>query len=309
MKKTILPALLLCLLAFAQAGAQNRSTDSSVTCIAFWKNKDTKVYQIKHSKERNSGKGLQSGAATYDAHIRITDSSANGFTLEWVFRNFRTEGSADEMTRSLGAAIEGMTIKYTTDEMGSFSELLNWEEVRGFAIGNVEKALNAITQNSEYKVALDQLKKIFQSKQNIETLLIREVKIFHAPFGAEYDKKGTATATLLPNVTGGDPFPATVTAKLRELNTGKDYAVVNVDQVIDKKKAAPIMAALLKKLAGTKPVSEDEIKKQLNGLEISDLNTYKYALSDGWIMSITYKRIANVGTSMQTETYQISAVD
>lgn len=309
MKKLLFPVLLLsCIMGTLFTQAQNRTTDTSATCIAYWNNKAVKLYQIRHSKERITATGIKSGAATYEAQIRITDSAATGYTMEWVFKNFKAEGSADEMTRSLGAAIEGMTIQYTIDDGGSFNELLNWEAVRDFAIGNVEKAINMITENTEYKIALNQVKKIFQSKENIETLLIKEVKLFHTPFGVEYGKKGSTSAALLPNVTGGEPFPAAIHVKLKELNMAKDYAAVSVDQLIDKKKAAPIMAALLKKLAGNKTVSEEEIRKEIDGLEISDLNTYKYALSDGWIISVLYKRTARIGTNGQTETYEINAV-
>jgi hypothetical protein len=305
--KTIFFGLLFicCLPQFSSA--QNRTTDSSATCIAFWKNKEAKIYTITHSKEKTTNKGNTSGAATYEAHVKITDSTATGFTIEWLYKNFKTEGLTDNTVNSLNAIMEGLKIKYKTDDAGSFTELVNWQEVRNFALANYEKVYAKATQNSEFAAALNQIKAIFQSKENIEALLIREVQLLHSPYGVEYNRKGQITETELPNVTGGQPFPATITLKLDELNTVKNYCTVSMNQTIDKGKAGPIMAAMLKKLAGSKTVDEEEIKKEISGLEISDLNSFTYSLSTGWIKKVVYKRVANVGPSKVVEIYEITA--
>lgn len=294
--------------AVTDTAAQNRTTDTSATCIAFWKNKEAKVYYIKHSKEKSTAKGNTSGEATYEAHIKIADSTAAGFTVEWVYKNFKTAGFTDNTVNSLNAIMEGIKIRYKTDDVGMFSELVNWQEVRNFAMANYEKVVAKATQNSEFAAALNQVKAIFQSKENIEALLIREVQLFHAPYGVEYSKNAAVTETELPNVTGGAPFPASVVFKIEELNTGSDYCTVSINQTVDKGKAGPIMAAMLKKLAGSKQVDEEEIKSQVKDLEISDLNSYSFKLSSGWITRLVYKRIANVGPGKQVETYEITAV-
>jgi hypothetical protein len=305
--KTAIIISAICAFAATAIKAQNRTTDTSATCISFWKNKETKVYLIKHSKERSTEKGSSNGAATYEAHIKVTDSTASGFIIEWVYKNFQTSGLTDNTVNSLNAIMEGMKIKYKTDDVGSFTELINWQEVRDFAFSNYEKIYAGASKNREFAAALGQVKAIFQSKENIEALLIREVQLLHSPYGVEYDKKGQVTETELPNVTGGQPFPATITLKLEELNTLKNYCTISMNQVIDKGKAGPIMAAMLKKLAGSKPVDEEEIKKEISGLEISDLNSFTYILSSGWMKKVVYKRIANIGLSKVVEIYEITA--
>lgn len=290
------------------AAAQNSTTDTSVTCIAFWKNKEAKVYHIKHSKEKTSAKRTTSGVANYEAHIKVTDSSAAGFTVEWMYKNFKTAGLTDNTVNSLNTMMEGIIIRYKTDEAGNFTGLINWQQVRDHAMAAYEKAAAKASQNSGFMAALNQVKGIFQSKENIEALLIREVQLFHAPYGVEYSKTATVTETELPNVTGGQPFPATVVLKLDELDTGRDFCTVSINQTVDKGKAGPIMAAMLKKLAGSEQVDEEEIKSQIKDLEISDLNSYSYRLSSGWITRIVYKRIASVGPGKQVETYEITAV-
>lgn len=304
--KIIIPFFTLLILSISVCTAQNRTTDTSATCIAFWKNKETKIYQIKHSKERLTAKGNTASDATYEAHIKVADSAAEGFTIEWVYKNFKPGGTADNTINSLNSILEGLKIIYKTDDVGTFTELLNWKEVKDFAIGNFEKATANKNTDKEFIAALNQVKAIFQSKENIEAVLIREVQLFHSPYGVEYTKSPIVTETELPNVTGGAPFPASIILKLDELNTKMNYCRVSLNQKIDKEKAGPIIAAMLKKLSGSKAVDEAEINSQIKDMEISDFNSFTYSISGGWMDKVVYKRIANAGSSKSIETYEIT---
>ena len=304
--KIITSFCILLIAAVTVCTAQNRTTDTSVTCIAFWKNKATKVYQIKHSKERSSAKGITTSEATYEAHLKVTDSTTAGFTVEWVYKNFKSTGTGDNTINSLNAILEGLKIIYKTDDVGMFTELVNWKEVKEFALGNYEKAVVNKNTDKEFIFAMSQIKAIFQSKENIETLLIREVQLFHSPYGVEYTQSPVVTETKLPNVTGGTPFPAIIILKLDELNLPNDYCKVSLNQTIDKGKAGPIIAAMLKKLSGSKIADEAEINSQIKGMEISDLNSFTYSISSGWMSKIVYKRIANVGISESVDIYEIT---
>ncbi len=287
------------------AYSQNRVTDTSATCIAFWKNKETKVYQIKHSKEKlESGNQKSLAEGFYEAHLRVIDSTEAGFTIEWIYKNFKSSLENEHALNSLNAIMEGLKIVYKTDDVGMFTELINWEEVRDFSFSNYRKALAEKAQNKEFVAALNQLKSIFQTKENIETLLIKEVQMFHAPFGVEYISSGTSVETQLPNVTGGAPFPATITLKLDKVTSNE--AIVSINQTIDKGKAGPIIATLLKKLSNSPMENEAEINKQIKDLEISDINQFTYILQSGWLTRIFFKRTSNIGKLKQVEIYEIT---
>ncbi|MFM6926008.1 MAG: hypothetical protein ACKOU7_10945 [Ferruginibacter sp.] len=289
--------------------SQNRVTDSSATCIAFWSKNDNRVYKITHSKakfDQRAGKSVTE--SNYEAHLKVIDSSATGFTIEWTYRNFAMSGAAQHSLNSLETIMEGLKFVYKTDEVGMFTELINWEEVRDFAFSNYEKAIAGKSQNSEFVVALNQVKSIFKSKENIEAILIKEVQLFHAPFGREYNRKAEVFETELPNVTGGAPFPATITISLDELNVQQDSIRISINQTIDKGKAGPIIADILKKLSVAPIKDEAEMKKQVKDMEISDINQYSVTLSSGWINRIYFKRTSNIGPMKQIESYLISRI-
>lgn len=287
--------------------SQNRITDTSATCIAFWKNKEPKVYKIRHSKEKFDGSKTKSlSEGNFEAHIKITDSTAAGFTVEWIYKNFESAGAAENVLNSLSTIMEGLKIIYTTDDVGTFTGLINWEEVRNFSIASYEKAVAKNTNSKEFIAALNQVKSIFNTKENTEALLIHEIQLFNAPFGVEYTKAGSIIDTELPNVTGGAPFPATITLKLEKVDLQNDLISVSLNQIIDKNKAGPIIAEMLKKLAGTPIKDEAEMKKQIKELEISDLNEYTYTISGGWMKRVFYKRTSSIGSLKQVETYLIT---
>lgn len=289
--------------------AQNRVTDNSATCIAFWNKNDSVVYKIIHTKTKSGSKGPGSSReSNYEAHIKVVDSVESGFTMEWTYHNFRATGATEQALNSLETIMAGLKFIYKTDDVGMFSELLNWQEVRDFAFANYEKAIAEKGQSGEFIAALKQVKSIFNSKENIEALLIKEVQLFHAPYGKEYNKKAEVFQTELPNVTGGAPFPANITMRLDELDIKNDFMKLSINQTIDKGKAGPIIAEMLKKLSGTEIKDEAEMKRQIKDMEISDINQYKVSLSSGWISNIVFKRTSNIGTMSQTETYQISRI-
>lgn len=291
-----------------QLAAQNRLTDTSATCIAFWKNNDKKVYLIKHSKEKiGANNQVIKTEASYEAHIKVKDSSASGFNMEWTYKNFSVAGAVENTLSSLNKIMDGLKFVYTTDEVGMFAELLNWQEVRDVAFKNYEAALKTQSGNKEFVAALNQVKAIFQTKENIEAVLIKEVQVFHSPYGVEYSTNGTVVTTALPNITGGEPFPATIVLKLTAADEKADLCSVNITQQIDKGKAGPIIAVMLKKLSGNPNLDAAKINKDIRDMNISDISEYHYSINSGWSNKIMYKRIAHVGSMQQTETYQMTA--
>lgn len=119
--------------------SQNRLTDSSATFIAFWKNNETNVYLVTHIKEKLESETTKSKSeSTYEIHIKIIDSTLTSYTVEWLYKNFTVPGLPENTLSSLNMLMEGLKVLYKTDDVGSFSELLNWEEIRDFSIMNYE---------------------------------------------------------------------------------------------------------------------------------------------------------------------------
>ena len=287
--------------------SQNRFTDSSATCIAFWKNGETRMLQIKHGKEKYDSSVLTSKTVvTYEAHLKIIDSTTDGFTIEWIYKNFKSTNIDDKSIAGMNTIMEGLKILYKTDDVGSFSELLNWKEVRDFSFNTIEHTISSKSENKITNAALNQLKAMFQSKENIEAVLIREIQLYHTPYGTEYNIRGETIETELPNISGGAPFPAIITVKLNTLDLKNDFCNVSLNQIIDKGKAGPIIVDLLKRLGGSNGKEADVSNKDIEDMEISDSNEFTYSIKSGWLSKIIYKRTATIAAMKQIETYEIT---
>lgn len=287
--------------------AQNRVTDTSATCIAFWKNGEYRILQITHGKEKYDSTKLKSNTSiTYEAHIKIIDSTTNSFTIEWIYKNFSSSDLNEQSLAGVNTIMEGLKIIYKTNDLGSFSELLNWQEVRDFYFNTLEKSLSSNPENKETNTAMNQVKAMFQSKESVEAVLIREIQLYHTPYGTEYTLSGETIETVLANISEGPPFPAKITIKLNELNPEKDYCNVSLNQTIDKEKAGSIIIDLLKRLAGSSTKDADINKKDIENMEISDLNEFVYSINTGWLFKVIYKRTATISNTKQIETYEIT---
>lgn len=308
--KTVFNLLCLSILINTTVVAQNRFTDSSATCIAFWSRHDSHVYKIRHVKSKTGQNDqILSRESNYEAHIKVVDSTEKGFTIEWTYKNFQASGVTENVLNSLETIMDGIKFIYKTDDMGMFSELVNWEQVRDRAFASYEKAIAEKGRSNELIAALKQVKSIFNSKENIESVLIKEVQLFHTPYGREYNKTAEVFETELPNVTGGSPFPANITIVLDTVNIKNDLINLSISQTIDKGKAGPIIVDILKKISATPIKDETEMKRQVKEMEISDISQYTISLSTGWIKYLVFNRTSKISTNKQVETYQISEIE
>ena len=289
--------------------SQNRITDTTATCIAFWNKGEKKIYQISHNKEKYfKGDTKLNVEVKYEAHINIIDSLKDGYIIDWRFKNFKSSEEDKTVNGGMNEIMEGLTIKYKIDDVGAFAELLNWKEVRDYAFNSIDKMVKEKPSGLAFNNVLSQTRKMFETRENIEAVLIKEVQLFHTPYGVEYNITGVEAETELPNVSGGEPFPARITIKLDKINAKENYCKVSLNQIIDKGKAGPIILSFMKKMAGYDLNKINPNNKTLEEMEISDVNEFTYALDTGWITKLIYKRTLNVLDTKQIETYQFVVV-
>ncbi len=201
-----------------------------------------------------------------------------------------------------------MKFIYQTDESGSFIELINWEEIRDC----VNKVINKLSNYKLFKnikektKVINQIKAIFQSKEMIEQVVIKEIQLYHAPYGLEYslDEKLEIEAQL-PNPFGGEPFPTIIFMELTDLQPELNYCNLVIGQKINSRKAENILLDLMKKLIPDtkKLLKKDEMFKIFN---ISDHTEYKVELDSGWINDLLFKRTMIVNNIKQIDSYKMT---
>lgn len=309
---TVFAAFFLVLHSTAYAG--NRVTDTTATVVAYWSEGDVRDVVVRHDKTKTSGNGQTTRESVrYNATFRILEETEESYTIEWTYGEFEIEEVSNPLLATLAGISEGMKIIYRTDELGTFKELVNWEDVRRYVelgIDEAEKALREkLGDNPEAGAYVDQFmaqfRELFSTREGIENTLT-EIQLCHEPFGLEYTLNERLSGdTLLPNVFGGDPIPATIEVEMTELVPDENHARIVISQRVDEEKARDMVYEFVKKLAeqSGQPLPDDA---ELPVLFISDHKEYDIELSDGWVRKVYFERNIKSGPASKVETYEIT---
>jgi hypothetical protein len=302
-----LSTLILFFSAYSQVSANSFSKeDSSVNCIANWKLGDTKIYGIVHEKNSidANGKTVPFKFA-YEAWVSVIDSSAKNYTIKWVFHLpaevaiFRP-GLADSLP-----VYNGMQMIFRIIEMGAFVELMNWEEVRDAFSKMMELSLPK-KMDSTRAAIVKSAKDMYNSKAMVESSMIQEIQLFHAPYGYKFSTQEAAARTEFSNPFGGDPLPAKQTSRVTELDPKKDVFALAINMSADKANTKSIIDALLKKMNIKDDQEMREAREKYASFDIRDFSEYHFNKSSGWISSLYYKRTIFIAGVTQSDSYNIT---
>lgn len=285
--------------------AQNEVTDSTASVAGFWNKNEVKTLHIRRAviKYRDNKK-TDEATASYNVHLNIIDSATEGYTFEWTYKNIESTELKNSVN-PLDALMEGLKIVYKTDENGSFTKVENLKEIQTFISKSVD-VLIARNSDPKYKTVLEQLRKSFSTEQAIETVFLREVRLYHTPYGNIYKlKEKISYEQQLPNVITGDPFPAFTTLELTTLDASKDFCQLVMDMHLDKVKGMEILKGVIRKLmSGSEIKFKDEDLP--NQIVMSDHNEFDVILSSGWLSRAYLNRVVDIMGSKKVEVYEIT---
>jgi len=305
------PLLLLSLIAvlsgYSQpAGDPPAGKDSSVTCIAHWKPGETRVYTItRETKTIAPGTKTPPFSFTYEAWISVLDSSAKGYTIQWIFHIPDSTVLLHPEMGNPALVYNGLKMRFHVTPSGAFTELLNWEEVREAYTRQMEASLPE-KMDSAATAILDSTKSMFQSKQVVEASLIQEIQLFHLPFGNTFTSTGTTSSTEIDNPLGAQPLPATRTIGVLTADPQKDTCTLVVILFMEKANTERLMDSLFKKMN----IQNDEVKKEAREkyatFDMQDYTEYNFFRSTGWIRRISYRRIVTMAEMFQSNSCTIT---
>lgn len=296
MKTLFLSTLIL--LSFS-VHSQNIPTDSSVTCVAYWKKGDTRqIFITKTLQKWKKGSVTESGTARYKAILRVLDSTSTGYKMEWTY--VKPDG-ADNAGAGLEDLFFNQKIIYTTDDVGIFDSLANYQQI----LKLVEASIDLLKKQSVKKPGTDSVmeivKSVFNSRESIENFLLQEINLLHSPYGTEYLLAKQNYPTALPNIFGGEPLPAILSLYKISHDLKKDQARLAIDQELDQQAGAQLIRDMIKKFTSGEELDED----LPSALIVSDHMEFDMQLSTGWMQRVHMTREVKYGDSRKREVYEI----
>jgi len=290
-------------------GHPHTANDTSVNCISHWKRGETRVYTITHEKNTiDPNKKSPPFKFTYEAWITVIDSTVKTYTIQWVFHLPAGATLLQPALADTAIVYNGMKMIFRTTNMGEFVELVNWEEVRDAYARQMELSLPQ-KKDSMASAALESAKRMFNSREMVEASMIKEIQLFHFPYGYKFTTTQVSAYTTLPNPLGGDPYPAIQTYQVHGLHPGKDTFTLIYNMRIDKVNTRNMLEAILKKMDIKGEQEKQAMKEKYDSFDLQDSSQYNLFRSSGWIRSLNYKRNVVMTGNSQYDIYTITLKD
>lgn len=284
--------------------AQNRVTDSSVTCIAFWKKGEVRKLKITHTKSKGSSETdmRSEDAISYMAQVTILDSTTDGYKIKWKFQQPQIEKPGNIKDGSGVPIFDGMEFVFSTNDGGMFKELENWEQVRE-NYRNLFLLSVKDTTEASFKSMMNKTMAMFSTREQVENSLIKEIQIYHSMYGLEFSRAVVKTTTLLPNPYVPEGLPATTEIEATLSQVSSAFLTIGMRVQLERDGTTRVMKEVFKRMG----VSENnaELKKAIESMDISERSEYQVRLSDGWVKQALMTRISQNGSIRQAESYVI----
>jgi len=175
-------------LLFTPIFAQINKSDSSVQIVSYWNKHDKQRYSITEEsyQVKNVADTIKRQLFTYDVDVEVLDSTANSYTLKWLYHNFEMKQNWNPIMEKLLSISNNLPIIIKTSEMGVFQGIDNWEDVRD----QIEKGIKLLKSEGKdvpnLDVIIEQLRNRYSTKEAIETSAIQEIQQYYAFHGAKY---------------------------------------------------------------------------------------------------------------------------
>jgi hypothetical protein len=250
MKKALVTALFIAtgLTTFGQINM----ADSTAQVITYWEKGDKQNYTVTTEKIKIKGADTTSrDIMTYDVEVTVLDQTDKSYTVEWWYKNLKIN-SANPIIQKLMSITNDMKVVFKTDELGTFTEVVNWKEGRDF----IQKAIKSLSKEfaaiPEMDNVLKQFAATYSSKEAIESTAIKDIQQFHSFHGAKY-KLGEVLEgqTKVPNLLGTEPFDSDFTISLDEINEADDNVVIRFSQEVNKEQLTNATFDYLTKMSKT----------------------------------------------------------
>lgn len=212
MKKVLLGLILLTpFFSFCQINV----ADSTVQVITYWDKHEKMTYDIATSKATVKGNDTTyTQKVKFKVDIEVLDSTATSYTIQWKFKDYASL-LPDESAEIQANLYNGLTIEFTTDELGTFDKLLNWKEIKEHN-ERVFSELKGKTNSQEVLVKM--LRQKFSSQQAIEEHSIKEVQYFHSFHGVGMKEGEVVEENVSRDTFIGKSVQSDITLELTEID-------------------------------------------------------------------------------------------
>lgn len=227
------------------------------------------------------------------------DSTAEGYRMLWESENetLKSMQIPSEFSDLVGK-YANLKIEYTTDETGSFKEILNWKEVVQLMDEMFDLLIRADTSKADgLAKAMAPIRKALLTKEGIEALVLQDIQLLHYPMGIQFETTDSIPYEMaLPNILGGAPMKGIGSIKVKNWDPNSGVCEFVNTMKIDSSDAKAVVTQLITSMIKNIDYkTEAERQKALSDassefnrmvFDISDLYQFRYQVDPGWPIRI-----------------------
>ena len=305
-------------------------SDSSAQVVGWWNIGDTQTYRItSEGIDFADGELLSRSVTRYSVTITIIDYTDYYYLINWYYHDFEIYNDDEELLKMLLAIPRNKTLTVRTNVLGTFIEIVNWEELRdhvrkGFEIINQMENENPLNQdlleefpdffNLRFAQAID----MYSTRENLEATQ-REITTFYFFHGSQFNLGERHITTVeQPNLLGG-ASDATMTFWLSEIYLEHGMFLMQMHQKTNPKELAinallnakHLIEVEMRPLIERGEATEDDLKEALEEIANTDIEIrHEVQLNSiihnsGWLIHSTRTQENIIGDTMQVRTLTI----
>lgn len=302
MHKKIITLLVLFL--FFNINAQTDIDTTKVPFVAYWSIGDSYDFRITKIKTRWKNDVLsKKDSSQYIANFKVLDSTATSYTISWTYtdkiisslsKTIKEKYGSQQNLDSIISKNMLTNIIYTTDELGEFIEVENWQQISDLMSGLFTQIKATLKKNKpenydKVEQVLNPLIEAYSSKSGIEQLVLSELQYLHYPFGLEYDiSEPIEYEQEFPNLFGGKPLKGDATLSFESVDFEDSFCVLVEESKVRQKDTKALIQLFLKKAGFSKKKTKKVLKDAV--IDIRDKNIYEYYYYPGVPHKITTLR-------------------
>jgi hypothetical protein len=186
---------------------------------------------------------------------------------------------------------------------GQFVQLRNYEQIKPKIDQMVDRVMALVAQErkadpAEMKQVGDMMRGMFASRERVENLMLKDVRLLLFPFGMSLSKAPLTYQTPLPNPFGGDSLQADGKISLTSLNRKRGIAIISLDQTLNPDSVPKVLNAMAQKMGENRPPPSELAKLKAN---ITDKSIYTVDLKSGLANKVEFIRIISMPGGHRTD--------
>jgi len=268
-------------------------TLARIPFIAYWSTGDVYKFDVQKIDIRTkNGAETKNDTSSYTGVFEVMDSTETDYRIKWSFEGSSPlAGALDKSTISALNDAEIYEVIYVTDELGTFRQIENMEELQRSAGKTIEALLAGPLKEmpDSARMMMEPLLRSMTTPAFIESNLLPELKLLHYPYGVEFVEGDTITyEEEIPNPFGGNSMQATSTLYVDSLDVADDFIHLKQFMNMDESDVTELLRGVFESMGMKQEKPREVINEAI--FKIRNDNDYYFYYYPGIPIYIDYFR-------------------